>query len=114
MLLPFEHAKTSAECADCDYMRATADGAFCARHDPNPRCAAHGDYLASDKSCAACLAVATHGAGCDRECGGTWVCPGCERLVGFCLGCADNMPVLCDSCWDDVTSARVFAHLEAT
>jgi hypothetical protein len=39
-------------------------------------------------------------------CGGTYVCTGCERKVGWCFGAADNMPELCDECWAEVTQKR--------
>ena len=26
-------------------------------------------------------------------------CPGCRRLVPWCLGAADDKPELCDDCW---------------
>jgi hypothetical protein len=101
-------------CLDCDYLRATDDGKFCGRHDPSPRCATHGDYLDENGSCASCKRAAVHYDGCDTECGGTWTCAGCNRLVGYCCGCTDDMPELCDDCWNDVTNAREFAQLEAS
>lgn len=107
-LLPFEHAANAAECADCEGVSR------CARHDVNPRCEQHGDYLAEDKTCAACSREAVHYDGCDRQCGGYWTCPGCERLVGNCCGANDEMPELCDSCWNDVTNAREAAQREAS
>jgi hypothetical protein len=39
-------------------------------------------------------------------CNGTYVCLGCERECGWCFGCGDDMPELCDDCWFDVTKAR--------
>jgi hypothetical protein len=109
-LVPFERAPTSDACADC----GSEPGVRCARHDANPRCPNHGDYLADDKSCASCMREAVHYDGCDTACGGTWVCAGCNRLVGFCGGCSDDMPELCDECWNDVTKAREFAQREAS
>jgi len=108
MLSPFEHAATAETCADCEGTDR------CARHDKNPRCVTHGDYLAEGGSCATCLAEAIHGGGCDARCGGTWTCPGCERFLGYCMGCSDDMPELCDDCWADVTKAREFARREAS
>jgi hypothetical protein len=32
-------------------------------------------------------------------CGGTYRCPKCRRTVGWCFGCADDRPELCDDCW---------------
>jgi hypothetical protein len=44
-------------------------------------------------------------------CNGTYVCLGCERECGWCFGCGDDMPELCDDCWFDVTKAREAASL---
>lgn len=27
-------------------------------------------------------------------------CPGCERLMGWCMGCSDELEDFCDQCWD--------------
>ena len=35
---------------------------------------------------------------CDG-CGGIYLCPGCQRLCGWCFGCGDDMPDHCDDCW---------------
>lgn len=43
---------------------------------------------------------------CGGECGGVFYCPGCERVVGWCRGAGDDMPELCDDCWNDVTKRR--------
>ncbi len=32
------------------------------------------------------------------SCGGTYVCPRCERGFGWCTGAADDTPALCDDC----------------
>lgn len=34
-----------------------------------------------------------------HDCGGTFVCPGCGRTVGWCYGCDDELFELCDDCW---------------
>jgi len=99
-MVPFEHAATSDDCADCD------ECGRCAKHDPNGRCESHGDYFSDNKNCPTCIAEAVHYDGCDAACGGAWPCPGCERLVGYCCGCTDDMPELCDDCWRDVTQKR--------
>lgn len=39
-------------------------------------------------------------------------CIGCERMVGFCLGSADDMPELCDDCYDHVIRVRSRAERE--
>ena len=36
---------------------------------------------------------------CGFACGGVFVCPWCERTVGYCMGAADDAPALCDDCW---------------
>lgn len=33
-------------------------------------------------------------------------CARCKRWCGYCFGCSDDMPELCDDCWCDVTRAR--------
>jgi hypothetical protein len=33
------------------------------------------------------------------SCGGEFICPKCLRLVGWCFGCADDQPAVCDDCW---------------
>lgn len=38
-------------------------------------------------------------------CGSTYECNACERVCGWCFGCGDDMPDICDDCWmkyDDV------------
>ena len=32
------------------------------------------------------------------ECGGTYTCNRCEREFGWCMGCLDDTPALCDEC----------------
>jgi hypothetical protein len=43
--------------------------------------------------------VATHLDDCDGDCGGTYTCVGCKRLVGWCDGANDDMPEHCTVCW---------------
>lgn len=52
-------------------------------------------------------ATSIHEPGCARLlmngapwhlCGGTYVCPRCEREFGWCIGAADDTPSLCDEC----------------
>lgn len=41
-----------------------------------------------------------------HDCGGTFVCKGCGRTVGWCFGCDDPDPKLaelCDDCWTFAT-----------
>ena len=38
-------------------------------------------------------------------CGGTYVCPRCEREFGWCIGACDDTPALCDECANIVQSA---------
>jgi hypothetical protein len=33
------------------------------------------------------------------NCGGVFVCSRCGRATGWCRGCADDLPELCDDCW---------------
>lgn len=40
-----------------------------------------------------------HQPDCDRDCGGSYICPACSRVCGWCYGCADDAPALCDDCW---------------
>jgi hypothetical protein len=40
-----------------------------------------------------------HAPKCNASCGGTYECPGCNRTVGWCFGCWDDLPELCDDCW---------------
>ena len=47
-----------------------------------------------------------HAPDCGFRCGGSYVCPGCARICGWCFGCGDDMPELCDDCWLDVTKRR--------
>ena len=35
----------------------------------------------------------------DHYCGGAFVCALCRRLVGWCFGCADELPDACDDCF---------------
>lgn len=49
---------------------------------------------------------AVHGPGCERDCGGTWICPGCERDCGWCMGCTDDMPEYCDDCWNEAQASK--------
>jgi len=30
-----------------------------------------------------------------------FLCPVCERWVGWCMGCSDELPEVCDDCWRD-------------
>ncbi len=39
-------------------------------------------------------------------CGGEFLCPGCERVVGYCCGCGDDLGELCDDCAVAVWDAR--------
>lgn len=105
-LLPFEHSATPDVCADCN------ECGRCAKHDPRGRCDRHGDYCNDKGGCPTCIAEAHHYDCCDKECGGAWVCPGCERLVGYCMGCADELPDHCDDCWHDVQKAKGLCHAE--
>ena len=47
------------------------------------------------------------------SCGGTFVCAKCKRTVGWCRGCADDLPDLCAACWQRETHARAGATGEA-
>ena len=38
-----------------------------------------------------------HARGC--PCGGSYICAGCRREVGYCDGGSDDMPHHCDDCW---------------
>lgn len=44
-----------------------------------------------------------------RNCGyahdQTFVCIRCEKKHCYCFGMADDMPALCDACWNDVDSS---------
>jgi len=40
-------------------------------------------------------------------CGGTYVCPRCEREFGWCIGSFDDTPALCDECANVVQDAAV-------
>ncbi len=41
-----------------------------------------------------------HATHCDVDsCGGLFLCWGCDRFVGWCLGAADDKPNHCDECW---------------
>lgn len=40
------------------------------------------------------------------ECGGTFRCSKCRKLVGWCLGASDERPDYCDSCWSEWKSAH--------
>jgi hypothetical protein len=52
--------------------------------------------------------VTVHSKGCsDARCGQSYAlpigaasffCEGCERVCGYCMGCVDDMPELCDDC----------------
>lgn len=63
-----------------------------------------------------------HCEGCsDKHCAETYevppghakfFCQGCEHWVGWCKGCADDMPELCDDCWHHVTRVREAAREE--
>ena len=33
-----------------------------------------------------------------HHCGGTYVCPWCDRKFGWCIGAFDDTPALCDEC----------------
>ena len=33
------------------------------------------------------------------SCGGEYVCPGCERVRGYCRGATDELLELCDACF---------------
>ena len=52
---------------------------------------------------AATKPLSVHQRGCStRKCGGTFTCTGCQRRVGWCLGCADKLgPEHCDACFTD-------------
>lgn len=39
-------------------------------------------------------------------CGGEFLCHGCERVVGYCCGCGDELGELCDDCAVKVWSVR--------
>lgn len=50
---------------------------------------------------------AVHASGCSNllinnrpnySCGGTYVCPRCDREFGWCIGAMDDTPALCDEC----------------
>jgi hypothetical protein len=44
-----------------------------------------------------------------HDCGGTFVCPGCGRTVGWCYGCDDkdeDLAELCDDCWAKATEGK--------
>ena len=41
--------------------------------------------------------MATHAPDCDG-CGGTYLCPRCDREFGWCVGAFDDTPALCDDC----------------
>jgi hypothetical protein len=56
--------------------------------------------------------LAIHEPGCNRAhrdpweppkpfsaCGGTFRCPTCKRFVGWCRGCHDDQPDVCDDCY---------------
>lgn len=42
-----------------------------------------------------------HQPGCADDCGGTYFCAECGRECGWCFGCWDDLPELCDDCWAD-------------
>ena len=36
----------------------------------------------------------------------TFRCVGCNMICSWCVGCADEMPEHCDSCWMNVNRAQ--------
>lgn len=52
---------------------------------------------------AAAKPIALHQARCSADkCGGDFSCEGCDRLVGWCMGCGDALgEEHCDDCWKD-------------
>jgi len=65
------------------------------------------------------LAEATHAPDCARcvtsggqplyECGGTYTCPRCDRVFGWCIGAYDDTPALCDECANVVQASDATA-----
>ncbi len=43
-----------------------------------------------------------HAKGCDCTVTQTFTCDRCGRRFGWCLGCHDKMPGVCDFCWREV------------
>ena len=41
--------------------------------------------------------LVTHTSDC-RGCGGTYICPRCGHVFGYCVGAWDDTPALCDDC----------------
>lgn len=41
-----------------------------------------------------------------HACGGEFYCMGCERTVGYCRGCGDELGELCDDCATSVVRWR--------
>lgn len=60
--------------------------------------------------------MTVHCKGCsDRRCADAYAlpvgvakffCQGCERWCGYCMGCTDDMPELCDDCAEHVACWR--------
>jgi hypothetical protein len=44
------------------------------------------------------VSPAIHVRDCSKQCGGTYVCPRCDRTFGWCIGSHDDTPALCDDC----------------
>ncbi len=42
------------------------------------------------------------------SCNPTFLCPGCDRRVGACLGASDDYPELCDDCWNSKQTLEKF------